>query len=796
VLGTPTGSGKSLAAWALHFKALCEGRHSFYTSPVKALVSEKFFAMCDDFGAANVGMMTGDATINREAPIICCTAEVLANMALREGEALDAPYAVMDEFHYYADRERGMAWQIPLLVLTKTTFLLMSATLGDMSSIADELEQVSGRPVSTIVSELRPVPLDFDYAETPIHETVEGLLEQKRSPIYIVHFTQRECHEQAQALCSAKIATRAERERIAGAIDRFRFDSPYGRELARFLRAGIGVHHAGLLPKYRLLVEQLSQRGLLKVICGTDTLGVGVNIPIRTVLFTQLCKFDGQKVALLRAREFKQIAGRAGRKGFDERGSVVAQAPAWVIEARRRRQKGGKKPSRAPGPPRGRALVPWSRDTFQRLIHQPPERLESHFEVTHGMVLSVLQRPAERGGPTSGYRALVELIARSHEDARSKRRLRRDAAVVFRSLRRAGIVEVVADPSGGATVRISGELQPDFSLHRTLSLYLVEVIDAIDPDAEGYALDLLSLVEAILEDPMPILYAQENEAKGELIAKLKAQGVDYEERLRELEKVSYPRPNAEFIYGTFDAFAEHHPWVRHEDVHPKSIAREMFEGGYGFERYVRRYGIQRVEGLLLRYLSQTHNVLVQNVPATARTESFYDVIAYLRALIERVDTSLIDTWESLLAGEVPGAEAAAAPVPGAPPRPPALSLDHPAFRARVRAEMHRLVRALAARDYEEAEHCVREDPLDAWPPARFEQALAPFYAEHEKIVWSQEARLADKTLIRSAGEGLCEITQILLDPAGDHLWCLQAEVDLRAGLPGEGPLVRLRRIGT
>ena len=299
VLSTPTGSGKSLVALGLHFKARCEGRRSFYTAPIKALVSEKFFALCDVFGPENVGMLTGDASLNWAAPIICCTAEVLANMALRQGEATDAPYVVMDEFHYYGDRDRGSAWQIPLLTLPHTTFLLMSATLGDTAAIEEKLRERTGREVAHVHSDERPVPLDFEYRERPIHETVEELLEADKAPVYIVNFTQRECAELGQALTSAKISSREEKRSIAEAIGEFRFDTPYGKDVRRMIGHGIGIHHAGLLPKYRLLVEQLSQRGLLKVICGTDTLGVGVNIPIRTVLFTKLCKFDGEKVRIL-----------------------------------------------------------------------------------------------------------------------------------------------------------------------------------------------------------------------------------------------------------------------------------------------------------------------------------------------------------------------------------------------------------------------------------------------------------------------------------------------------------------
>ena len=245
ILNTPTGSGKSLVAAAMHFKAMAERRRSFYTCPIKALVSEKFFALCTDFGADNVGMMTGDATVNRDAPIICCTAEILSNMALREGEAAPADYVIMDEFHYYSDRDRGVAWQIPLLTLPRATFLLMSATLGGAELFQEKLVALTGRETAVVRSTHRPVPLDHEYRETPLHETVAELVKHGKAPIYIVSFTQRGCAEEAQNLMSQDYCTKEEKRAINEALLGRRFDSPYGKEINKFIRHGIGLHHAG-----------------------------------------------------------------------------------------------------------------------------------------------------------------------------------------------------------------------------------------------------------------------------------------------------------------------------------------------------------------------------------------------------------------------------------------------------------------------------------------------------------------------------------------------------------------------
>ena len=785
VLQTPTGSGKSLVATALHWKALCEGRRSFYTAPIKALVSEKFFALCEEFGPEQVGMLTGDASINFAAPVICCTAEVLANMSTRQGEFCDAPYVIMDEFHFYGDAARGVAWQLPLLLLKDTQFLLMSATLGNTAAIEERLRGLTGRSVSHVYSEDRPVPLDFEYRETPIHESVEALLEEGRAPIYVVHFTQRQAAEQAGALTSARVCSSDARKEIAAALAEVRFDSPYGKEMNRLLRHGVGLHHAGLLPRYRLLVEQLAQRGLLRVVCGTDTLGVGVNIPIRTVLFSALSKYDGEKVALLRAREFKQIAGRAGRRGFDEEGSVICQAPEHVIESRKRAKKGakGKRGAKKKPPP---GFVSWNADTFKRLVHQPPETLASRFRVHHGMVIDCLAYAEAHPYPGGGYARLAELISRSHESRSRKRALLREAALLFRSLRRAGVVDVAR-----GEVRVAEDLQREFSLHQALALYLVDAVYLLDPDDEEYALDVLSFVEAILEDPRALLLRQRDAEKRELLAELKAQRVPYEDRIERLETVDHPKPNAAMIYESFRLFAERHPWVEESAVRPKSIAREMWERYEDFPDFVRRYSAERSEGLLLRYLGQVHNTLVQSVPEFSRDDEIVDAIGFFRAMIARVDSSLFEAWEGMQTATMPSKTRHATRPP--PPRRVDLARDPRRLAARVRAEMHQVVRALSTRDYEAAAAAL--SPGDAaLTAAEVEERLAPFYDACEAIRFDAEARRGDRTVIRDLGERRFLVVQSLLDAHDTHDFALEALVDLRGEGDPVDPLLRLEAL--
>ena len=725
--------------------------------------------------------------MNRDAPVLCCTAEVLANMALRDGERAPVDHVVVDEFHYYADRDRGTAWQVPLLELKNARFLLMSATFGDTELFEQTLTKLNGRPTAVVRSTHRPVPLDFSYRETPLHETVHDLLQRSRAPVYLVNFTQRACAEEAQNMMSVDIASKDEKKAIGEALRGVRFDTPYGKELQRFLRHGIGLHHAGLLPKYRLAVEKLAQKGLLKVISGTDTLGVGVNIPIRTVLFTRLCKFDGEKTTILRVRDFLQISGRAGRKGFDEQGSVVAQAPEHVIENLRLEAKAGQDPVKkrriVRKKPPDRGYVHWDRATFDRLATAPPEPLVSRFQVSQGMLLNLLAR--ERGGCL----AIGRLIKRSHERPVDKRRLGRTALAMFRSLLEANVVEMTVDAEGRKRVLLHQDLQTDFSLNQTLGLYLVETLELLAAESESYALDLLTLVESILEDPDLVLMKQLDALKTRKMAEMKAAGVEYDERIAELDKLEYAKPNKDFIYDTFNAFARKHPWVGTENIRPKSVARDMYEKFLSFSEYIREYGLERGEGVLLRYLSDVYKVLLQTVPAKYRTPEVDELTVYFGAMVRQVDSSLLDEWERLRAGEALAPEV---DVPVEPEGSKDVTRDERGFTVLVRNELYRLVRALAKRDWDEASS-LSGAPTE-WTRARLEETLAPFFEEHRELRTDPAAR-SPTHLTLTKGEWAWDFTQVLVDPDDACDWAIAGSIDLEASRLEARPVVRVKTIG-
>lgn len=847
IAATPTGSGKSMIALAAHFVSMAHGGRSYYTAPLKALVSEKFFDLVSLFGADNVGMVTGDVSLNADAPIICCTAEILANQSLREGPTLDADMIVMDEFHFYADPQRGWAWQVPLLELTRPQFIAMSATLGDTSVFRKQWTDRTGRPTVEITDAQRPVPLEYDYVVDTLQDTVERLLSEGRHPIYIVHFSQKDAVDTASSLMDRKLVSPEVRSQIARELSSVSFTKGFGQTLRGLLSHGIGVHHAGMLPRYRRLVERLTQQGLLPVICGTDTLGVGINVPIRTVLLTSLVKFDGSKMRHLRSREFHQIAGRAGRAGFDTVGFVRVLAPEHEVEAaherarltaaqeaardereaKRAKKKASKKRS---GPKEGQ--ITWSRSTFERLRDAAPEALQSHFEMTHSTVLNVLGGAADAGRDPAEH--LVHLALHNDDQPLPANPHIRHLADIYTSLLQAGVVEHLssarAQELGVSRLQLVADLPDDFALNQPLSPFALAAFELLDPDSPTFALDVISIVEAVLEDPRPLLYAQENQAKAAAVASMKAQGMEYDERMAALEEISWPKPLEELLSPAFSVYARSNPWVGDLELSPKSVIREMIENAMTFTELISRYDVGRSEGVILRYLSDAYRMMRQVIPEEIMTEELEAMISWLADLIRSVDSSLLDEWEAMMNGEelteaeevssTVGAERAfGADESGVI----AFTANRHAFRNAVRRALFNFVELMSRDDVDGLERASAQaadsDGLFAeaapWTGDDWDHALERYWAEHDWIDINQGARsqalcaleeqisgedilalmsfsARDNAIQRSRFEALARAvdeapagsvwlaTQTITDPEGNMDWRIAALVDLAA----------------
>ena len=786
ILGTPTGSGKSLVAIGELFLGLATGKRGYYTAPIKALVSEKFFQLVDIFGRDNVGMVTGDSHINTKAPIICCTAEILANQALAEGADADVGLIAMDEFHFFADPDRGWAWQVPLLTLPHAQFLLMSATLGDMSAIAATLERETGREVERILNAPRPVPLSYQYVKTALEATVELALRQGDAPLYIVHFSQDAALTSARALASYGVATKEQREAIKEALHGARFNTAFGKTLKHLISCGVGLHHAGLLPRYRLLVEKLAQQGLLPVICGTDTLGVGINVPIHTVVLTGLTKFDGVKQRRLRSREFHQIAGRAGRSGFDTEGVVIAEAPEHEIENYKAELKAmgdPKKMKRLKKKKAPEGFVTWNEATFTRLIDAPPETLRPRLRVTHSMVLAEV----EQGGDA---RARVDdIIDRSLQSDEEKAALHDRAAEIFATLIDAGVVVQKAvqgdGPNPATAYELTVDLPEDFALDQPLSPFLLAALELLDPESPTYDMDLISFVEATLEDPKQVLRAQERRARDEAMAAMKAEGVDFEERVERVRDVTYPKPLEEQIDTAYQAYCEKVPWARDFEPAPKSVLRDMLETGCDFKSYIQSYKIERCEGILLRYLAEAFRALDRTVPADKKTPQLDDVVAWLGLIVRSVDSSLVDEWA-----------AAGQPIDAAPPKPAdEVVADRRGLTVLVRNALFHRVR-LAARDRADELGALDEDW--GFGTLRWKRVLDAFYEAHDELLTDADARSAAYLSIDEADEKtdhVWHVHQVFADADGDHDFGIMADVDLNATQDGDGVVFKNYKAG-
>ena len=777
ILATPTGSGKSMVANAAHFIALARGQRSFYTAPIKALVSEKFFALCDIFGAENVGMMTGDATVNGNAPIIAATAEIVANIALRDGAEANIDQVVMDEFHYYSEPDRGWAWQVPLLELSKAQFLLMSATLGDTQWLEEDLTRRTGRATNLVAGTTRPVPLDFSYVFSAVHETIEELLADKKAPIYVVHFSQREAAERAQALTSLSgIITKDEKEAIAQEIGGFRFTTAFGKDLSKLLRKGIGIHHAGMLPKYRRLVERLAQKGLLKVICGTDTLGVGINVPIRTVLMTGLAKFDGQRQRILKSREFHQIAGRAGRAGYDTEGTVVVEAPEHEIENAKERRRIGDDPKRLKKLKKKSARegeVSWSEKTFARLTEAEPEQLTSQFRVSNSMLLNVLARHG------NGYDHMRHLLRDNHDNRSKQNKDILTALDLFRGLVDSGVVQKSTKGLDiyGRPYHLVRELPRDFALNQPLGPFALAALSLLDPEAETYNLDVISVFEAILDDPRQVLIAQQKQRRGEEIAALKADGVDYTDRMNIVEDITWPKPLEELLEQAYDTFAETNAWVKEFELRPKSVVRDMLENAMTFSDLVATYGLARSEGVILRYLTDAWRTLKQSIPDEYNTPELEDIVIWLGELIRQVDSSLVDEWAQMAGEDSPiDQDTVDRELAFGVEDPTALTANRRAFTIMVRNYMFRLVQLFALEKEERLAELL--DYLDEVPD--FGAILDDYFDEYDDIDSGPEARGPEFFRLGDTDSRAWSVRQIIKDPAGDHAYQFVATVDLDA----------------
>jgi hypothetical protein len=499
-------------------------------------------------------------------------------------------------------------------------------------------------------------------------------------------------------------------------------------------------------------------------------------------VFTALSKYDGSRTRLLQAREFHQIAGRAGRAGFDTTGYVVVQAPEHVIETERALAKAGDDPRKRrrvvrKRPPPG--FVSWGRPTFERLVAAEPEPLQSSFSVSHAMLLNVIGRPGD------AFQAMRHLLRDNDEDPVAQRRHIRRAFAVYRALVAGGVVERLTEPDEqGRRWRLTVDLQDDFALNQPLSPLALAAIELLDRDAAGYPLDVLSVIEATLDDPRQVLAAQQFKARGEAVAQMKADGIEYDERMELLEEVSHPKPLEDLLLGAYEIYRQGHPWVADHELSPKSVARDMYERALTFTEYVGFYGLSRCEGMVLRYLAEAYRALRQTVPEEARTSELTDLIEWLGELVRQTDSSLIDEWERLR-------NPLDAPESPIDERPPAVTGNPRAFTVLVRNALFRRVELAALRRYPDLGEL---DSGAGWDADAWAAALEPYFDAHGDIGTGPDAR-GPAMLIIDKQRDHWFVRQIFDDPAGDHDWGISAVIDLDASDEAGAAVLRVTDVG-
>jgi hypothetical protein len=490
---------------------------------------------------------------------------------------------------------------------------------------------------------------------------------------------------------------------------------------------------------------------------------------------------------MLKAREFHQIAGRAGRAGFDTAGTVVVQAPDHLVENHRLVLKAGDDPKKLRRVQRKKApegQVNWSEDTYLRLVAAEPEALVSRMRVSHSMLLNVIARP---GDP---FQAMRRLLRDNHEDSRTQLRLVRRAVQQYRDLLAAGVVERVDPPDlDGRTVRLVEDLQLGFALNQPLSTYALAVFDVLDPEAPTYALDVVSVIEATLEDPRTVLGAQEHRARGEAIGGMKAEGIEYDERMELLMDVSHPKPLEELLFHAFGVYRKSHPWVGDHPLSPKSVVRDMYERAMTFSEFVSHYELARTEGIVLRYLAGAYKALEHTVPDERKSEDFQDIVEWLGEMVRQVDSSLLDEWEALANPEEESAEDAQDRADQVKP----VTANARAFRVLVRNALFRRVELAALDRFTE----LGELDADAgWDADAWSEAMDGYWEEYDELGTGPDARGPQLLHIEEVPQdGLWRVRQTFADPEGDHDWGISAEVDLTASDAEGRAVVQVTSVG-
>ncbi len=666
----PTGTGKTLMAKAALQAAVMRGERAIYTTPLRALTEEKYRELCADFGDENVGFATGDYKVNREAPIQVEVAEILWNRVVGDKSVCPAEVVVMDEGHYFNDPERGYVWEQSIIGLDpRSQLVILSATVGRPDRFCQWASLTRRVPMELVESRERKVPLVHDFREEPLIDTVRELAHKGDVPAIVFVFGREQCFEVARLLKSCRrFTTDEEKAKVEALCDEALLPGGVANELRPLFSHGIGIHHAGILPRYKQLVEQLALERLIKFVVSTETIAAGINLPARTVVFPSLRKFIKNEPRMVTAAEYHQMAGRAGRPQFDDRGLAITLAPEEIVsELKKELRDAAKRPAYDEGKVRKSVYnkarseaqrkgdIIWTPESHAELVRGEPAELRSKTKITTEQVLAIgLPDLATTALPGAGFVApkkteLAERMAEAEAslppsmrldivtmidnlllEDRERRGLHKTLAQLVDNLRAIEVIDQHGTQVAGMMIR---QLQGMDGLFIWYALYNHD-LDYVE---------LRQLVEFLVDHDIiqRQLDRKEEDKKREWVKarlrelRLENPQLTWDDVVAEWER-EHPRPltKVEEVFQAFSA-AVPHPEL-HGGKKPKNVWATMEDSGMSFLEFVAAEGLQHEEGNLFSYLVRVMN-FANKLGEASHLDQLCDLSDRVRALLARID---------------------------------------------------------------------------------------------------------------------------------------------------------------
>ncbi len=665
----PTGTGKTLMAKAALFRAFHRNERAVYTTPLRALTEEKYRELCADFGEGNVGFATGDYKVNREAPIQVEVAEILWNRIVADKHVAPAEIVVMDEGHYFNDPERGYVWEQSMIGLDpRTQLIVLSATVGHPEKFVQWAEITRRVPMALVDSRERKVPLVHEFREEMLIDTVKGLAHAGDVPAIVFVFGREQCFEVARLVKSCRrFTTDEERAQVEKLCDEALLPAGEAKELRPLLAHGIGIHHAGILPRYKQLVEQLALERLIKFVISTETIAAGINLPARTVVFPSLRKFIKREPRIITAAEYHQMAGRAGRPQFDDRGLAIALAPEQVVSDLKKELKdAAKRPAYDEGKVKrsvyGRARadaqkhgdVIWTPELHAELVKGEPAELRSKTKITAEQVIAIGLPDLETatlGGANAEIEARMAVVEASLPPSmrldivtvidnlllgdRDRKELQKILAQLVANMRAIGVI----DEHGH---QVSGQMIRELQGMDGLLIYYILFNHQLE------YLELRELVEYLIDHD--IIQRQldrkgEDEKREWMRAKLRELRVDnphitWDDVEAQWDK-EHPRvpTKIELLHQEFSSKVPH-PEL-HGGKKPKSTWAQLEDSGLGFLEFVEKHGLEHEEGNLFSYLVRVMN-FANKMGGASQLSELNDMAERVREVLARIDLRMVE----------------------------------------------------------------------------------------------------------------------------------------------------------